>query len=1151
MSKALATKNVAAVLLSVAIVLGVTFSFATPAKAQTLESLQAQIQALLAQIAALQGGTTGGTSGAACTTFTRNHSQGNTGGEVMAIQKFLNSMSDTRVAASGAGSPGNETSYFGPATRAAVVKFQNKYAADILTPVGLSAGTGYWGASTRAKANALCASTPPGTPPGTTPPPTTGGNLIIGAGAQPANSLAVMGAARVPFTTFTLTNTTGSAVTVSGITVERTGLAKDTNFASVVLIDSAGNQIGNSKVLGSTHQAIIGDTFTIAAGATMTYTVAANIDPDAGDVNGGEIASFAVVGVNTTATVSGSLPITGASHTLNDTLVLGSATVARGPTDPAADDSSEEVGSQDKIFSALKVTAGSAEDLRVNSIRWNQSGSAAPADLSGVEVLVDSVSYPATVSSDGKYYTATFGSGIIIAKGLAKEFVVRGDIVGGAGRTVAFDIYRATDVFVTGTTYGYAVTPNDGDTGTETAAEGTWTDGTTPVYDAYDVTISAGSISSVSRSDVVKTGNIAEQVAATPLGSFAITIAGEPITVTTVKFGLQITEASGTDVDGDDITSITLVDQNGVVLAGPVDGSATAYTPTGGSANEGSVSFSSVTFPVGTTVVTVKGQLGTDWAATDTVQIQVNPTDWTGATGQVTGNNITFSSALATANTQTVQAATLSATTLPTPIATSIVAGVVDFVFMHGLLDAADSGEDIRVTAIEVTDAGTGDVNFVDNVELWADLTSANSSRGDKYETKVSNTTQLTASTTNITLTTVIDVPKNTQVEFAMVGDLNSAAINTTTFVFDIGSTNGVTGTGKTTGTSASDASPTGSGQTMTVSSGGTLTVTEDSSSPTFSVQQIYLDNTTSEQTLAVFKLAANNIENLEVDSFTIGQGAGTTNNESVREYRFYKGSDTTPFKTILNDAQATTTVTVSDGVLVIPKNGDVKVTVKAVMNDIDGTVTVNGNSIIVHMGTTTTTGAQSQTSITDGPVFKTIGGVIYEAYPKIAFDSSTTGIGTAITGNSSQLVARLNVTNTGDTDVTFLGANTNLLSVQLVIVGDDTDTATEALTLKDENGTVLASTTFSSASGTTQEDFDFKGTGTNLTYTVPAGATKTLYIYADTGDLEDNGDLIQITLDDTAADVDFGIDGSGNYTEGDIIFRGDPAGPVLRYSTT
>src|SRR3989344_5264474 len=136
MSKALATKNVAAVLLGLGLIVS-TFAFATPASAQSVGDLQTQINALLAQIAALQGGST--TGSASCTaTFTLNLKAGSRGSEVMALQKFLNSMSATQVAVSGAGSPGNETSYFGPATKAAVIKFQNKYAADILTPVGLS-----------------------------------------------------------------------------------------------------------------------------------------------------------------------------------------------------------------------------------------------------------------------------------------------------------------------------------------------------------------------------------------------------------------------------------------------------------------------------------------------------------------------------------------------------------------------------------------------------------------------------------------------------------------------------------------------------------------------------------------------------------------------------------------------------------------------------------------------------------------------------------------------------------------------------------------------------------------------------------------------------------------------------------------------------
>lgn len=71
--------------------------------------------------------------------------------QVKIVQQILNNDPDTRVSSSGVGSPGNETNYFGPATTAAVKKFQVKYG--IAGPG--DAGYGHVGPATRAKLNEL------------------------------------------------------------------------------------------------------------------------------------------------------------------------------------------------------------------------------------------------------------------------------------------------------------------------------------------------------------------------------------------------------------------------------------------------------------------------------------------------------------------------------------------------------------------------------------------------------------------------------------------------------------------------------------------------------------------------------------------------------------------------------------------------------------------------------------------------------------------------------------------------------------------------------------------------------------------------------------------------------------------------------------
>jgi len=794
--------------------LAMVFSF-TPlsANAQTVAELTAQINSLLATISALQAQLSnisgGGSSASVCPfTWTRSLTTGSTGDDVKALQQFLNSDAATQVASSGAGSPGNESSYFGPATRGAVVKFQDKYASEVLAPVGLSAGTGYFGSSSRAKANALCATAPTTPPPTTTPGPSTGPagtTLTVAAASQPANSLAPASAARVPFTRFTVTASNDGDIVLNGVTVERTGLANDSNFAGIVLLDDTGTQIGLSKTLNSNHQATIGEDVTIPRGTTKTFTVAGNMKV-AASLNAGEVATFAVVSLNTSASVVGSLPITGAAHTINATLTIGSVTVTAG-SETSATKNIDTLGYR---LTSFRLTAGSAEKVYLNSVRWNQVGSAGKDDLANVKTVVDGVEYPAVVSSDGKYYTTVFPGGVLFDKGFTKEIWIKADIVGGSGRTVIFDIYKTTDLNLSGETYSYGITPPAG-AGTASDSTTAFTAGT-PWLDGAAATIAGGSLT-VSKAATVTSQNIAENAPNQVLGGFEVEAKGESVTVGSLVFGFRTT---GT-MNWGDLTNITLVDPNGSVVAGPVD------------AASGVATFSSsITFPVGKGIYTLKGKVGTDADNNDTVYATTTPSsDWTSITGQSTGNSITASPTTElSGNTMTVKTANVAITVAPTPVIQTIVAGS-DFTFANYTFDASQSGDDVKFSSIPLDfAAASGTPTNLSGCTLW-DGSTALTTGSNKVDPTAAN------DYTNFTLDNALVIPRQTSKSIALSCHVQATS---TGQIFQWGINNGTpanfTASGVDSGVALTGSSgitvTTNAGQQITVNAGGSYTVVDD-----------------------------------------------------------------------------------------------------------------------------------------------------------------------------------------------------------------------------------------------------------------------------------------------------------------------------------
>lgn len=137
----------------------------TPIAEMTIAELKAEIARIAVLIADLQAellkllaaeGVPGAIEGVPSGfTFARNLKLEMSSNEVQYLQIVLNSDPATAVASAGAGAPGHETFYFGSLTKAAVIKFQEKYASEVLTPWNFTKGTGFVGSTTRAKLNAL------------------------------------------------------------------------------------------------------------------------------------------------------------------------------------------------------------------------------------------------------------------------------------------------------------------------------------------------------------------------------------------------------------------------------------------------------------------------------------------------------------------------------------------------------------------------------------------------------------------------------------------------------------------------------------------------------------------------------------------------------------------------------------------------------------------------------------------------------------------------------------------------------------------------------------------------------------------------------------------------------------------------------------
>jgi len=322
--------------------------------------------------------------------------------------------------------------------------------------------------------------------------------------------------------------------------------------------------------------------------------------------------------------------------------------------------------------------------------------------------------------------------------------------------------------------------------------------------------VTAGTLSTVSNAGSVSAQNIAINVPNQILGGFSTNFTGEPVTVQSLTIHV------GSSTPGYQLQNVSLVDSNGNVVAGPVnevDNTATVLFN------------SSITFPVGPMTYTIKGEVISGTPNGTTYTLSTNPsTDWTGAVGQTSGDTVSFSgTGTITMSQMTVQAGSLNISAASSPASSNITTNTNNYTIANIVLDASQSGEDVRLNAlpIVVNAAGTATAS-----ELIANLTNCQLYNGSTVlnnqaigNSQWSGTGPIEA---NFIFTNSLTVPKGTTVTLSLECNIGGGLVNGNAFNAGVNSADAPTVTGATSGNTISVTPVTSASGTFTV---GTATM--------------------------------------------------------------------------------------------------------------------------------------------------------------------------------------------------------------------------------------------------------------------------------------------------------------------------------------
>jgi hypothetical protein len=448
-------------------------------------------------------------------TFNTNMRLGSRGTDVMNLQKVLNMYPQTQIASSGAGSPGMETTTFGPATRAAVNKFQALHLAEL----GVTAPTGNVFAGTRGLLNQVCSGT-------TSTTPTTPGNVVSGpvsamlGSAQPTGMLvASQSGARLADITFS-----GNG-TVTNVELQRTGVSADSTLTNVYLYDGNVRISDAASVITGGFIRFNSSTGLFSVSGTRTITVRADI---AAGTSGQS------VGVKLNSVTAGGAAST-YTNVMGNMLQIGSATPATvNFSTITTSNTNVDAGTQ-----GYKLWEGTASvgtrDVMFRSATFKFVGSAPVDAAANISLYVDGskVAGPMMINAaNNNKLSFDLGSGILLRTG-SRTIEVRGDIVKGSNRTMTFSVENVADLMFEDTSLA-------GVNSAATVSNATLTQSNTTYR---TITVNSGSVT-VNVDPAYSANKVTGGATNVTIGQFTLKGYGEDVKVNNLQIAPALTGAS-------------------------------------------------------------------------------------------------------------------------------------------------------------------------------------------------------------------------------------------------------------------------------------------------------------------------------------------------------------------------------------------------------------------------------------------------------------------------------------------------------------------------------------------------------------------------------------------------------------------------------